>query len=78
MAMLLTTDDALSLKEIYSSVESNYAYYRHQQDATSWQESVRHAVRLSKVFQKAGKSAAGRQTWQVNPLHRGEIAKKLY
>ncbi|KAI1265118.1 fork head domain-containing protein [Xylariaceae sp. FL1019] len=54
-AIISTSDEKLSLANIYAYITENYAYYRHQ-PAAGWQNSIRHNLSLNKSFTKDPRS----------------------
>ncbi|KAG6005509.1 hypothetical protein E4U21_007903 [Claviceps maximensis] len=79
-AILKAPDGRLNLNGIYTFIMNSYSYYRHQQ-ASGWQNSIRHNLSLNKSFDKVARSTdePGKgMKWQIVPEARDEMVKNAY
>ncbi|KAG6015905.1 hypothetical protein E4U54_002745 [Claviceps lovelessii] len=79
-AILKAPDGKLNLNGIYTFIMNSYSYYRHQQ-ASGWQNSIRHNLSLNKSFDKVARSTdePGKgMKWQIVPEARDEMVRNAY
>ncbi|KAG6042013.1 hypothetical protein E4U41_007109 [Claviceps citrina] len=79
-AILKAPDGKLNLNGIYNFIMTSYSYYRHQQ-ASGWQNSIRHNLSLNKSFDKVARSTdePGKgMKWQIVPEVRDEMVRNAY
>ena len=72
-AILSSERECVSLANIYSWIQSHYAFYRH--NTAAWQNSVRHNLSLSRSFEKTPRRAdePGKgMLWRLQPENREE------
>ncbi|EPS42893.1 hypothetical protein H072_3220 [Dactylellina haptotyla CBS 200.50] len=77
-AILSSSDQKLTLANIYAWIQENYAFYRFA--ASGWQNSIRHNLSLNKAFQKVPRRTdePGKgMKWQITPDHLEEYTKKV-
>ncbi|KAF1986830.1 hypothetical protein K402DRAFT_420881 [Aulographum hederae CBS 113979] len=76
-AILSTEDHQMALANIYQHIKDNYAFYRH--NGGGWQNSIRHNLSLSKVFEKVPRRTdePGKgMKWQIAAEHKEDYLKK--
>ncbi|KAK2612956.1 transcription factor [Conoideocrella luteorostrata] len=79
-AILNAPAGKLNLNGIYTFIMNSYSYYRHQQ-ASGWQNSIRHNLSLNKSFDKVARSTdePGKgMKWQIVPDAREEMVRNAY
>ncbi|KAH7313262.1 fork head domain-containing protein [Stachybotrys elegans] len=79
-AIINAPDGKLNLNGIYTFIMNNYSYYRHQQ-ASGWQNSIRHNLSLNKAFDKVARSTdePGKgMKWQIVPEAKEEMIRIAY
>ncbi|KAJ6259442.1 hypothetical protein Dda_5079 [Drechslerella dactyloides] len=77
-AILSSSDQKLTLANIYAWIQENYSFYRFA--ASGWQNSIRHNLSLNKAFQKVPRRTdePGKgMKWQIAPDHLEEYTKKV-
>ncbi|KAK6542212.1 transcription factor [Orbilia ellipsospora] len=77
-AILSSSDQKLTLANIYAWIQENYSFYRFA--ASGWQNSIRHNLSLNKAFQKVPRRTdePGKgMKWQIAPDHLDEYTKKI-
>ncbi|KAF2666869.1 hypothetical protein BT63DRAFT_427279 [Microthyrium microscopicum] len=76
-AILSTPEEKATLAKIYEYIKDKYAYFRHS--GQGWQNSIRHNLSLSKMFEKVPRRTdePGKgMKWQIVGEHREEFMKK--
>lgn len=77
-AILSSSDQKLTLANIYAWIQENYAFYRFA--ASGWQNSIRHNLSLNQAFQKVPRRTdePGKgMKWQIAPDYLEEYTKKI-
>ncbi|KAK6353722.1 transcription factor [Orbilia blumenaviensis] len=77
-AILSSSDQKLTLANIYAWIQENYAFYRFA--ASGWQNSIRHNLSLNQAFQKVPRRTdePGKgMKWQIAPDYMEEYTKKI-
>lgn len=76
-AIFSSTEEMLTLANIYGYIKEKYAFYRHSN--TGWQNSIRHNLSLSKYFEKVARRTdePGKgMKWRITDSERDEFVKK--
>ena len=71
MAILSTTEQQMTLNNIYKWIMANYAFYRF--NTGGWQNSIRHNLSLNKAFEKIARRTdePGKgMKWMISPKER--------
>ncbi|PNS14275.1 hypothetical protein CAC42_6788 [Sphaceloma murrayae] len=71
MAILSTSEQQMTLNNIYKWIMGNYAFYRH--NTGGWQNSIRHNLSLNKAFEKIARRTdePGKgMKWMIAPKER--------
>ncbi|KAK6511939.1 transcription factor, variant 2 [Arthrobotrys musiformis] len=77
-AILSSSDQKLTLANIYAWIQENYSFYRFA--ASGWQNSIRHNLSLNQAFQKVPRRTdePGKgMKWQIAPDFLEEYTKKI-
>lgn len=71
MAILSTSEQQMTLNNIYKWIMANYAFYRYS--TSGWQNSIRHNLSLNKAFEKIARRTdePGKgMKWMISPKER--------